>query len=99
MIFFQELSRVNYDLESRVTEVNVKCKKATDDLTRMAEENERISEQLTANVERPVAEGQEANGASEPKQNGSHVHKEVPRPEEDLWHKKYLAISQEHEQM
>ena len=63
-------------------------------VTRLSEDNERISEQLATCVERPRAEGREANGSSTPEPNGK-SHNE----EDNEWHKKYLAISQEHEQM
>ena len=70
------------------------------ELSRLAEENERISDQLATYVERPRTEGQEANGTS----NGHHdatnfKDHEKQEAEEQVWHKKYLAISQEHEQI
>ena len=66
-------------------------------LTELAEENERISDQLASYVERPRTEGQEANGNSN--HNGSEHHHEAAAEQENPWHKKYLAVSQEHEQM
>ena len=66
-------------------------------LTELAEENERISDQLASYVERPRTEGQEANGNYNGDSNGHEA--AVKNQEENPWHKKYLAISQEHEQM
>ena len=76
------------------------CMKQKSELSRLAEENERISDQLATYVERPRTEGQEANGTS----NGHHdatnfKDHEKQEAEEQVWHKKYLAISQEHEQI
>ena len=67
-------------------------------LTELAEENERISDQLASYVERPRTEGQEANGNYNGDSNG-HEAANGKNQEENPWHKKYLAISQEHEQM
>ena len=91
---------MNQDLEAKVKEMTSVCMNQKSELSRLAEENERISDQLATYVERPAAEGQEANG----NMNGEHhatssSEKVVKEPEENPWHKKYLAISQEHEQM
>ena len=91
---------MNQDLEAKVKEMTSVCMNQKSELSRLAEENERISDQLATYVERPAAEGQEANG----NMNGEHhatsaSEKFVKEPEENPWHKKYLAISQEHEQM
>lgn len=81
------------------------CMKQKSELSRLAEENERISDQLATYVERPRTEGQEANGTSAlASQNGhndnGHFNNEKKHQEEEqIWHKKYLAMSQEHEQI
>ena len=73
--------------------------------SRLAEENERISDQLATYVERPRTEGQEANGNananSQNGHNGDHFknNEKKHQEEEQVWHKKYLAMSQEHEQI
>lgn len=72
--------------------------KQTNELSRLAEDNERLSDQLASYHERPAAEGQEANGNSTATTNGDHSNSKSNH-EQDPWHKKYLAISQEHEQI
>ena len=79
--------------------------KQKSELSRLAEENERISDQLATYVERPRTEGQEANGNananSQNGHNGDHFknNEKKHQEEEQVWHKKYLAMSQEHEQI
>lgn len=97
---FEEIKRINQDLEDKVKELSTKCmrqknelSKLSDDNTRLTEDNERISDQLANYVERPQTEGREANGTSTPEPNGK------AHEEENVWHKKYLAMSQEHEQI
>lgn len=102
MIFIsaiQDVKRVNQDLESKVKELSSKCMKQTNELSRLVEDNERLSDQLASlHHERPAAEGQEANGNATT--NGDHS-KNIKNnlDENNPWHKKYLAISQEHEQI
>lgn len=86
---------MNADLEAKVKELTSMCMKQKSELTRLTEENERISDQLAAYVERPKTEGQESNGISGNPENGHHKSK----ADEELWHKKYLDISQQHELM
>lgn len=94
LIIFQDLKRLNQDLEGKVKELSSMCMKQKSEMTRLVEDNERISDQLANQVERPAAEGQEANGNSN--HNGINNHQQE---QENPWHKKYLAISQEHETM
>jgi hypothetical protein len=71
-------------------------------LARLADENERISDQLASMAERPAAEGQEANGNESFNGNGNHhaPSDDIKNTEqENPWQQKYLAISQEHEQI
>ncbi len=92
---------MNQDLEAKVKEFTSMCMKQKSELSRLVEENERISDQLASQVKRPAAEGQEANGNSSSQTNGNHHHEkesEKAADDENPWHKKYLAISQEHEQ-
>ena len=93
-LILQEIKRRNQELEAKVTQLSTLCTKQQAQVSRLSEDNERISEQLATCVERPRAEGREANGSSTPEPNGK-SHNE----EDNEWHKKYLAISQEHEQM
>ena len=87
---------MNKDLDGKVKELSSLCMKQKNELSRLSEENERISEQLATYVERPRPQGREANGSSTPEPNGS-SHNDVT--EDNEWHKKYLAVSEEHEQM
>ena len=74
--------------------------KQKSELSRLAEENERISDQLATYVERPRTEGQEANGQNSQNGHGdSHNGNHEAQEKEQMWHKKYLAMSQEHEQI
>ena len=85
--------------------------KQKEELARLADENERISDQLASMAERPAAEGQEANGQESFNGNGDHhappsedlepteIKKTAELEQENPWQQKYLAISQEHEQM
>jgi len=68
----------------------------------LADENESISTQLASITERPAAEGQEANGQESFNGNGDHhaPSDDIKQTEqENPWQQKYLAISQEHEQI
>jgi len=103
---FEELKRVNQELDAQVKELTSMCMKQKSELSRLAEENERISDQLATYVERPRTEGQEANGnANANSQNGHNGNDHFKnnenkhQEEEQVWHKKYLAMSQEHEQI
>jgi len=87
---------MNKDLDGKVKELSSLCMKQKNELSRLSEENERISEQLATYVERPRPQGREANGSSTPEPNGS-SHNDVT--EDNEWHKKYLAVSEEHEQI
>merc|ERR1719431_918732 len=69
---FEELKRVNHDLEAQVNELTSTCLKQKAELARLADENERISDQLASMAERPAAEGQEANGQESFNGNGNH---------------------------
>ena len=74
--------------------------KQKSELSRLAEENERISDQLATYVERPRTEGQEANGqTSQNGHSGDNTGHNGNHEETQMWHKKYLAMSQEHEQI
>ena len=95
-LILQEIKRMNKDLDGKVKELSSLCMKQKNELSRLSEENERISEQLATYVERPRPQGREANGSSTPEPNGS-SHNDVT--EDNEWHKKYLAVSEEHEQM
>jgi len=92
---FEEIKRVNQDLEIQVQELSSKCLKQKNELSRLTEENERFSDQLATYVERPKTEGREANGSSTPEPNGNGT----SHDEDNEWHKKYLAKCQEHEQI
>merc|ERR1712051_806649 len=101
----EELKKVNQDLEAKVNELSSNCLKQKEELARLADENERISDQLASMAERPAAEGQEANGNESFNGNGDHhapsddIKKAVVSEQENLLQQKYLAISQEHEQI
>merc|ERR1712172_323095 len=79
--------------------------KQKEELARLADENERISDQLASMAERPAAEGQEANGNESFNGNGDHhalsddIKKAAIAEQENPLQQKYLAISQEHEQI
>lgn len=62
--------------------------------SRLAEENERLSEQLAAKIERPRAEGQESNGTAAKNNSVENGHQEGQE-----WQKKYQVIVQEKEKM
>merc|ERR1712223_2318073 len=100
----------NQDLEAKVNELSSNCLKQKTELARLADENERISDQLASMAERPAAEGQESNGQESIKGNGDHhapseeetpteIRKTSELEQENPWQQKYLAISQEHEQI
>merc|ERR1711971_1320284 len=101
----EELKKVNQDLEAKVNELSSNCLKQKEELARLADENERISDQLASMAERPAAEGQEANGNESFNGNGDHhapsddIKKAVVAEQENPLQQKYLAISQEHEQI
>merc|ERR1719431_1189300 len=98
----EELKKANQDLEAKVNELTSNCLKQKTELARLADENERISDQLASMAERPAAEGQEANGQESFNGNGNHhaPSDEIKNTEqENPWQQKYLAISQEHEQI
>jgi len=101
----EELKKVNQDLEAKVNELSSNCLKQKEELARLADENERISDQLASMAERPAAEGQEANGNESFNGNGDHhapsddIKKAAVAEQENLLQQKYLAISQEHEQI
>jgi len=98
----EELKRANQDLEAKVNELSSNCLKQKTELARLADENERISDQLASMAERPAAEGQEANGQESFNGNGNHhaPSDDIKNTEqENPWQQKYLAISQEHEQI
>jgi len=101
----EELTKVNQDLEAKVNELSSNCLKQKEELARLADENERISDQLASMAERPAAEGQEANGNESFNGNGDHhapsddIKKAAVAEQENLLQQKYLAISQEHEQI
>merc|ERR1719499_2435236 len=71
---FEELKRVNQELDAQVKELTSMCMKQKSELSRLAEENERISDQLATYVERPRTEGQEANGTSALASQNGHNH-------------------------
>ena len=52
MYYFQELKRANQDLEAKVNELSSNCLKQKTELARLADENERISDQLASMAER-----------------------------------------------
>ena len=93
LLILQEIKRRNQELDAKVTQLSTLCTKQQAQVSRLSEDNERISEQLATCVERPRAEGREANGSSTPEPNGK------SHEEDNEWHNKYLAMSQEHEQM
>jgi len=96
----EELKRANQDLEAKVNELSSNCLKQKTELARLADENERISDQLASMAERPAAEGQEANGQESFNGNGDHhAPSDDIKEQENPWQQKYLAISQEHEQI
>jgi len=105
----EELKKVNQDLEAKVNELTSNCLKQKEELARLADENERISDQLASMAERPAAEGQESNGQESFNGNGDHhapseetpteIKKTSELEQENPWQQKYLAISQEHEQI
>lgn len=101
----EELKKVNQDLEAKVNELSSNCLKQKEELARLADENERISDQLASMAERPAAEGQEANGNESFNGNGDHhapsddIKKAAVAEQENPLQQKYLAISQEHEQI
>merc|ERR1712051_939302 len=91
------------DLVAKVNELTSMCNNQKSELSRLSDENERISDQLASMAERPAAEGQEANGNESFNGNGDHHApsddiKKVSEQENPL-QQKYLAISQEHEQI
>merc|ERR1711899_559993 len=106
----EELKRANQDLEAKVNELTSNCLKQKTELARLADGNERISDQLASMAERPAAEGQESNGQESFNGNGDHhapseeetpteIKKTSGLEQENPWQQKYLAISQEHEQI
>jgi len=101
----EELKKVNQDLEAKVNELSSNCLKQKEELARLADENERISDQLASMAERPAAEGQEANANESFNGNGDHhapsddIKKAAVAEQENPLQQKYLAISQEHEQI
>lgn len=58
------------EMEAKMSDLSSRLSKAEKESARLAEENERLSEQLASNVERPVAEGQESNSKQNGMENG-----------------------------
>lgn len=80
------------NVEKSVKELTEKVGKMEKDKTRLTEENERLAEQLVANVERPKAEGQESKLAAQT--NGVHVEQVDTKMKEEakMWQNKFQNL-------
>lgn len=99
-----DLTKTNKDLEVKLNDLNRKVKLSQEEASSLAEENERLSEQVASSLERPVAEGQEANNKQNGVENGhssaveeSKKQMRVNEEEMAVLKKKYTILLQEKE--
>lgn len=83
-------------VEAELAVVKQKLVEKDQETKRLMEENERLSEQVASSVERPAAEGEEANGAVV---NGHGEAQQAADKADTEWKEKFDLLNLEHEKM
>ena len=83
-------------VEAELAVVKQKLAEKDQETKRLMEENERLSEQVASSVERPAAEGEEANGAVV---NGHGEAQPATDKADTEWKEKFDLLNLEHEKM